>query len=405
MPFDLKRDIVLRWEVPDPALVPLFKDGGIDVVVTGAPAPALEAAGIRAAAPSELEGKVTGEGVWPGISRGPSAGDNVEIASASSLPWLDGNGYLVAYLRALHPDRFPALAYLPDERAGVSPERMVAYDTLELALAEAWVNGGNYVLAVERRYREALVKNDARAMNAWRQMGKTAQWLKENRALFGRPLSPEITALVDSGEPSAEIAKLLYRQSASPALEPAASPPAPEPSRRLAIVAASLLPPEPPVRDRILAHAEAGAIVVTDGAAEQPWWRVPALKPGRVEPDRETYHLGRGRVVAYKDTIVDPSEFALDVIDLVTHAKRSARLWNANSVIATFSSAPRPALAAVNYGSWRPRELMARVRGNYSSAVMLRPEAAPLKLKTSPRGGATDVFLPELRRVGVVLFE
>jgi hypothetical protein len=48
---------------------------------------------------------------------------------------------------------------------------------------------------------------------------------------------------------------------------------------------------------------------------------------------------------------------------------------------------------------------MARVRGNYSSAVMLRPEAAPLKLKTSPRGGATDVFLPELRRVGVVLFE
>ena len=64
---------------------------------------------------------------------------------------MDANGYKVGYLRALYPDRPPILAYLPD-----LGDRVVPFDSLELALIEAWTAGGNYILAIEPTYREAL---------------------------------------------------------------------------------------------------------------------------------------------------------------------------------------------------------------------------------------------------------
>ena len=68
-----------------------------------------------------------------------------ETASASREPWVDANGYQAGYLRALYPDRPPVLAYLPDKLG----DRVVPYDSLELALIEAWVAGGNYIMAME----------------------------------------------------------------------------------------------------------------------------------------------------------------------------------------------------------------------------------------------------------------
>src|SRR4051812_9259824 len=55
-------------------------------------------------------------GLWPGIRRPPTVpGRGDETASASREPWVDANGYQVGYLRALHPDKPPVLAYLPDK--------------------------------------------------------------------------------------------------------------------------------------------------------------------------------------------------------------------------------------------------------------------------------------------------
>jgi hypothetical protein len=46
----------------------------------------------------------------------------------------------------------------------------------------------------------------------------------------------------------------------------------------------------------------------------------------------------------------------------------------------------------------------ARVQGHFSRATLVRPEAAPLTLKTARRGSTTEVFVPELLRLGVVVF-
>ena len=381
MPHNLATDIVIREDSKLPRLE------GI--------APISEAE-IKAVALGELEG------LWPGIRRPPAvAGRGDETASASREPWVDANAYQAGYLRALYPNRPPVLAYLPDKLG----DRSVPYDSLELALVESWAAGGNYILAVEPHYREALERKDPKAVAAWEQLGRTARWLRSNVALFRQPSIPIVIALVEPGVATAEIANLLYRRNVSPALTGVI--PAPDPQKRLALVAANLKPPTTELVQRILAHAEAGTTLIVATMPSQQWWKVAGLKQVREEKDRDYYALGKGQVVAYRRPIADPSEFALDVIDIITHKQRAVRLWNAPAVIALATASPRPGeqlMHLLNYGSPIDSDVQARVQGHFSKATLLRPDGEPIALKPAKRGTMTEVEVPELRRLGVVVF-
>src|SRR5208337_1471449 len=72
-------------------------------------------------------------GLWPGVSRGPSQGQDEFTASATAAPWVDANGYWIGILRTLYPNRPALLGYLPDDKAGVKPEALLPYNSLELA--------------------------------------------------------------------------------------------------------------------------------------------------------------------------------------------------------------------------------------------------------------------------------
>jgi hypothetical protein len=427
MPLDLSSEVAIRWNDCDVKFIPLLKEGGITTVLLPHRDEVFETAcreaGLKVQAPEEIQFVslesinraspkalvALSDGLWPGVSRGPSQGQDEFTASATEHPWVDANGYWIGILRILYPNRPALLGYLPDEKAGVKPETLLPYDSLELALVEAWVNGGNYLLSLEPRYHARLLGGQAKALRAWRQLGRTAHWLAEHVNLFRQATFPAITVLVEADAGLAEIANLLYRENASPALANAADPPAPDPVRRLALVAAGIHPPGAEIRRRILSHAEAGTSLIVDAPGDNAWWRDPQLKLVRSQEDRDFYSLGRGQVVAYREPISDPSEFAFDVIDIVTQKRRAARLWNAPTVIALATSCPQEAkrgralLHLINYGSRLSSEILAGIQGGYSRATLLRPEAAPLTLSTARRGTTTEVTIPELGRVGVVV--
>jgi hypothetical protein len=107
-------------------------------------------------------------------------------------------------------------------------------------------------------------------------------------------------------------------------------------------------------------------------------------------------------VVAYRDAIADPSEFALDVIDVVTHRRRAARLWNAPAAIVTATG--KGLLHCVNYGSPARSEVQARIHGAFTRATLLRPDGPPADLKAARRGSTTEVMIPSLSRLAVVVF-
>lgn len=388
---DLSREIIARWSA-DPALASLWQEAGITMLREGA---------VKFATLADLERLpfdvplVLQSGMWPGVSRGPAIKDRGdETASASKEPWLDANGYWLGYLRALYPKRPPVLGYQPPSG------RLLPFDTLELALLEAWVSGGNYVLSIDPRYRDAVIARDNKAVAAWRQLGRTVRWLREHEGLFRQPTIPIVTVVVEPGPLSAEIANLLYRRNASPAVVSVANLPPPDPSRRLAIVAANLRPWDAGLRARLVAHAEAGATVVATDFSDK------SLKVERSEPDRDFLRAGRGRIVAYRKPVADPSEFALDVIDVVTHKRRAVRLWNGLSVIALATAAPGSGtlLHALNYGSPIENDVQARVQGDFRAATLLHPESEPAELKTARRGSTTEVQIPGILRLAVVQF-
>jgi hypothetical protein len=372
MPIDWARDTVLRWAGPTPFPEALQTQGGIDAVVADAPA------GSR------------NQGLWPGVRNPANRGRTPDdVASASAEPWVDANGWRIAYEQAVRPGQTPVLAYPAN-----LGDRMVPFDTLALALIEARAAGGNYLLEIEPRFQRALLGGDRKAAAAWERLGHTAHWLRANQRLLGRPALPLITTLADSS--SAEIVNLLFRRGASPAVSAASALPAPSASIKV-LVAANLREPSPEVSARIAAHARRGGIVVGDG----PWLRFSEAKPQKAERDRDFLSLGGGQVVVYHKRVTDPSEFALDVIDLIGHRQRAVRIWNASSTIAT---AGTDTVYLVNYGSPVNSDVQVRLQGKYTRAKLHRPDAAPAELKVAPRGSTSEVFVPELVQLGIIEF-
>jgi hypothetical protein len=380
MPVDFRRDLLIRQS-----------DAGAAF------------SGTQAITEAELAAQVsTSDGLWPGVRRGPNVdGRGDETASASIEPWVDANGYLAACLRALHPKRVPVLAYKAD-----LGDRVVPYDTLELAFIEARVCGGNYVLSPEPRFRTDLAAGKADAVAAWKRLLSTAAWLREHDDLLGRAALPPATVLVEQSETSFELMNLLFRRNASPDVRAVADLPAPSP-RRPVIVAAGLKTVPPAVAGRLLAHADAGATVVTDDTSENAWWRKSGARPVKTQEDRDFYPQGKGAIVAYKEAIADPSEFAFDVIDLVTHARRAVRMWNAPSVIGVASEGRRAGeaiLHAINYGGPVDNEVQTRVLGNFAKATLVAPGERPADLQVFKRGLTTEVMIPKITRLATVVF-
>ena len=407
MAIDFSRQLVARWPGPEIAHLPLLRKAGIEALVTLAPVPAAfvqAAASAGIAVETEaaaLAGAVT-RGLWPGIRRpGRKPGwDNDLFASPSAEPWIDSNAYLVPLERTLGGRAAPVIAYTASPEHGLAADRSVPFETLELALIEARLQGGNFILSLDPRYRAALLTGDAKALAAWASLGRTAAWLRAASSLFGHAAPPTLTALVEPGTPTAEIANLLYRRNASPRLALGSSPPAADAQRILLLAAVSLKA----VPDAVWKHAEAGSMVmVDDPALVRPEWRRV-----KQEPDREFFSLGAGSVVVYRRRIADPSEFALDSIDLIGHQRRTARVWNAQSTVVFSTAGPEPGealLHVVNYGAPQREEVQARLHGRFTQATLYRPEsAAPSPLKTTPRGLATEVFLPNLERAAVIRF-
>ena len=111
------------------------------------------------------------------------------------------------------------------------------------------------------------------------------------------------------------------------------------------------------------------------------------------------------------DPVTDPGEFALDLVDMIGQKRRAARLWNCDAGVALATLAPKTgavtgkaALHIINYGQPVDFPVLARIQGNFTRATVVRPEAAPLSVRVARRGSASEVAIPQLGRVGTVVF-
>ena len=466
--FDPVKDLLVRWSVPDPRAVKLLRDTGFSFVFipsTADPAfvhacrvaglvpiaeiqspdessvrsiaekvaqsgfvgVAFEAFGSEESVRSLVAGHGTDffvylkpdqvhwnvapayavlrGGRWPGLT----PVDPME-ASASAAPWVDANSWLVAWLRAMFPQRPAVLGYRPDEDAGVSKDRVVHYDSLELALADAFSRGGNVVLHPPESHQKALLDDNPRAVAAWQSLARTARFLKENLASFSGRVASRVAVAAGSLEQSGEMLNMMYRRNVTPMVFSVRALESWEPGDCRVLVAVNIERPGAVGARRMLEFARAGGTVLAapPAAGEPEWWRNGTAKPLRADRDREVHALGKGRLIGYRENVADPSEFSLDVIDALGMSNRDLRIWAADSVIGILNSLPdgRKSVTLVNYGSpledW---EFLVRVEGLFRRVVLRVPESAAVELPLTRRDGGTEVNVGHLRRVAAIELE
>jgi len=346
-------------------------------------------------------------GLWPGIKpQDPST------ASATAMPWVDSNLWLYAWLRAQFPHR-PALAgYRPNEAAGVPRDRRLGYHTVEIALSEAMASGGNLILALPDRYREALLAGEPKARESWRSLAETSAFLLRNATRFRSQPGGRVLVLAGSEEASGDVLNLLYRLNATPAVAALENPPAFDPKRHPVVVAVNVTPPAA-VAERLWRFIEAGGTVLVspDLTGTEPWWTARKLPAGRNENGRTVYAVGKGKLLAYADPILDTYEFALDVLAAVGWKERDLRLWNAETVVGLIGREGAGAwLALIDYGTRWQRDhdpdFLLQAFGSYPT-VRLRTPERPESTNLAPRlrGPLTEFEMRDLRQFAILELE
>ncbi len=356
----------------------------------------LKQVGARVLASGEsVPGAVRAE-QWPGIRpRDPSK------ASASEQPWIDANSYLVALERALHPERTAILDYQPDEKAGVSKDRVLPYHGVELALAETRMAGGNAVLTIPKNYADALAVGEGRATAAWKSLAATVAFLREHEADYARPVGTRVAVLANSMEHHGELLNMMYRRNVAPAVFAPKAAPAFGVYRFLVAVGV------PEAHQAVHAFAFAGGTVLAAPVSEKEplWWIPGGARRKKSDDERNFFTWGKGGIIGYREPILDPAEFALDVLDAEGWTGRDVRLVAAESAIAIPHRLEGNQLSVelIHYGTRQQEDFMMRVEGAYSAATLRAPGAEPRKLKCWRQGSGTEMEVPGVARVASIL--
>ena len=171
-------------------------------------------------------------------------------------------------------------------------------------------------------------------------------------------------------------------------------------------VYANLEAPSARVLRRIFGYVQAGGLLVTapGGAGSPKWWLAEGASKTPSDRDRDHFSLGNGRIVAYHDPVLDPSEFALDVIDLIGVQTRDVRLWNAPTVVGSAFQAGRTAAQVhlVNYDTPLDQGFPTRVDGVFRRATVYEPDGEVRPLKAVKRGEATEIWVDRIGRFALI---
>jgi hypothetical protein len=344
-------------------------------------------------------------GTWPGIRR-----VDTSTASATERPWLDGNQNLYVTLRSSYPKRVPLL------KPGAA-DAAARYESVEVALAEAFAAGGNVLLAFPDNYREALLKGEQRALTAMKSLSGVIGFVKAHAGLPRTGNGASTGVLAGTLEETEEILNLGYRNNLSPQVLRTAQTPA-SPAQRLRTVVAASIPISPETGKWLAAFAAQGGIVLTAPQSEKKpvdWWSAGGARKRGSQEGCDVYQVGKGTVYAYREPVLDQSEFVNDMrevsgLDNPTGRGLSGldlRIWNSNTVLGTLhrNAGGKLVLILTGYGSPVNQDFLVGVRGEFTSATIEEPGSGVKPVTLMKHQERVELNLKGLRRLGIIVLE
>jgi hypothetical protein len=317
-----------------------------------------------------------------GIRSGPSA-----------EPWIDSNIWLVRSFRSGSASR---PVWISQEPKAATPG-----DYIRCA-AEAAVAGGRWVVALDDKLRAMLFKQDADALATWRSISTYLKFAEDRTLWRGFQPYGNLAIVLDtrSAYPdiSNEYLNLVARRQVPYRVVLRSDFSAASLEGLQAVLAADLAPPTEAERKILRTFAEKGGLVV----AGPSWGDPPKDKPYVEAP------LGKGRVAVYKDEPPDPESLARDMQELLSPEEMGVSAFNVPSVLtyaSTADSGKRVLVQLLNYSRYPAEALTIRVNGNFKTARLFVPEAAPADLPLKKVGNRTEIAIRELAVWGGLLLE
>jgi hypothetical protein len=343
------------------------------------------------------------DSLWPGI---PARAGGGAGAGPTGVPWVDSNGWFIQLARARAPSKTFWLASDPPPKA-----QFLRGASYQLAVADAETYGARWVVSLDERLRAGLVARDSQALETWKQLSAALAFFKAQRAWNQyRPLNV-MAVISDFAGPNEELAgEVLNLAARRPLpiriLEKSGAVKASFEGLK-AIIYPDQQPPGPELLKKLMAFVRSGGLLIAG-----PKWPVVEGAPaaGDTYERFQVRAVGKGRLAAAKEELLDPYLLVMDAHLLLSHRQDPLHFFNAGTTNSYYTASPdgRQALVQiVNYAmrvAGHPISFTTQER--YRAARMWTlGSATPAALEVQPAGRGSDVHLPPLSVYAAVELE
>ena len=341
------------------------------------------------------------DGLWPGLpqERGQGGGP-------TNLPWVDSNGAVLLIARALAPEKDVWINFDPPQPAKLTAEGYM------LAVADAASYGAKWVISLDDPLRADLTAKKDAAVDTWKKVMDTLAFFEQHKQVRSYQPMGALAVVSNFGAAdwgAGEEALNLLPRIRQPFRAMARSRAAGASFAGLqAIYYVDQEPPEPALRQKLMAFARGGGILFVPSK-----WPNPEGSPVPAEPYLlfNVRGVGKGRLAVCKEDQPDPYDLVADIQNVMSHRNDLFRLYNAPSMnffYQTSAEGKRGVLHLLNY-SRRPASdgPLFYVKEPYRSARLVSPGmAAPAGLEWLPQeAGGAELSLPRISVYGAVELE
>jgi hypothetical protein len=341
------------------------------------------------------------DGIWPGIPQAAGA-----TGGPTNLPWVDSNGAVLHIARALAPGKVAWIGFDPPREGKLAAEAYL------LAVADAASYGAKWVISLDDQLRADLTAGQPAAADIWKKIIAVLAFFEQHK-LAGtyQPAGPLLVVSDfvgpdwDVGEEALNVLPRIRQPFQVMARSRAAGASF---AGLQAIFYVDREPPEPGLRQKLIAFANGGGILFVPSK-----WPNPEGAPAPAEPYLlfSLRALGKGRLAVCKDDQPDPYDMVADIQNIMSHRNDVLRLYNApsmNFLYETSAQGRKEVIHMLNY-SRRPASdgPLFYVKEPHRSARLVSPEiASPADLQWAPQGGGgAELSVPRISVYGAIEME
>lgn len=327
----------------------------------------------------------------------------LQVSSPTSQPWLDTNLAAIRYDRGFEAGA-PLYSFTWDDSDPLVKELGPKPLDYALAIAEAGAYHADLVLPVHDAQQKGLSGGSKDALAAWDRVKRYLEFYHANDGSGDAAAQARVCVLTEDFETSFESLNLMARHNIPFRVMKSSEAKIKDLTECDVVIA--FAQPGKDLTAALNEFATKGGVVITVKLQGPfPW---ESAGQSTDNGPSTTYSIGKGRVIALKDAVIDPETFAQDVRRLTVKANVPVSLWNSlTTLVAAYpgTKAGQTTVEVVNYDE-ESTEVQLQVKGTFHSATYETPEKGHSeKLKTSEVNGFTQFVVPDLVVGGRVKLE